>query len=472
MIQAYFWVERHEDRKIIKLIKGLVNRFKKGTRSSHPVHQATIITRENHCISRNNIHRNALKVLYRLHSAGYQALLVGGCVRDLLLGHRPKDFDVATNAHPEEIRKLFKNCRLIGKRFRLAHIVFGHDIIEVATFRTHHENAEHEQHAKTHHGMIVRDNVYGKIEDDVMRRDFTINGLYYNIADFSVIDFISGMRDIQTRTLHIIGEPEARYNEDPVRLLRAIRFMGKLSLLISPETEAPIQRLSSLLQKVSPARLYLEVSKLFHDGAMLPTFRLLKQYHLFAELFPATDKFLADRTSRDFIELALKNTDQRVKEEKSISPAFLFTVFAWPSTLHYLNSLKEHKLPAYVAHEKAVHLACRDLIERLAIPKNLSAIVREISVLQFRFTQRFGTRPYRLLGHPRYRAAYDLLVLRAEVDHSLRELSDWWTKFMEASETERDLILKQMDKNTGGVRRKTRRPPRAKKKITPPAEST
>ena len=428
------------------MIKGLVKRFKKGPKTAKNAIQPVIIPRAEHSISRASIHPNALKVLYRLNNARYGAFLVGGCVRDLLLGRQPKDFDIATDAEPDEIRQLFKNCRLIGKRFRLAHIVFGKDIIEVATFRTHHENAEHEAHAKTHHGMIVRDNVYGSIEDDIFRRDFTINGLYYNIADFSILDFANGMEDIKTQTLRMIGDPHKRYLEDPVRMLRAIRFMGKLSLSIAPETEQPIFELSHLLLKVSSARLYLEVVKLFQEGATLPTFRLLCKYKLFKELFPVVDMHLHEKESVDLIEAALASTDQRIQENKTVSPAFIFSVFVWPIILKNLKAYEQSKLPPYVAHEKAAHHAIESLTERLAIPRFLLVTIREICILQFRFTQRFGQRPYRLLTHPRYRAAYDLLLLRGTIEPISAELGQWWTQFSEASDADKIKILKEVEK--------------------------
>jgi poly(A) polymerase len=443
------------------MLKRLVKRFKKTSPHAKNTAQPTIIPRAEHSISRSNIHRNALKVLYRLHSAGYGAYLVGGCVRDLLLDRHPKDFDIATNAHPEEVRKLFKNSRLIGKRFRLAHIVFGKEIVEVATFRTHHENANQEQHAKTHQGMILRDNVYGTIENDVLRRDFTLNGLYYNIADFSVVDYINGMQDIQTRTIRMIGNAEERYHEDPVRLLRAIRFMGKLNLTISPETEEPIIRLRHLLQKVSSARLFLEVSKLFQEGATLPTFHLLRKYQLLDELFPGIQASLQNTRALHFLEQALSNTDQRVKEQKSVSPAFILSVLIWPLATDYLEKLNDTKLPPYVAHEKAVFQASTDLTERLAIPRTLLAIIREICLLQFRFTQRFGSRTYRLMSHPRFRAAYDLLLLRASAGEQIKEVSEWWTVFCDADETKRDEMVKAIEKSSNVKFKKKRK----KKKI-------
>ncbi|MCK4675773.1 MAG: polynucleotide adenylyltransferase PcnB, partial [Gammaproteobacteria bacterium] len=225
-------------------------------------HKAIILSRGEHCISRDDIDTHALKVLYRLHNAGYQACLVGGAVRDLLLGLTPKDFDVATDATPEQVNKLFRNCRLIGRRFRLAHIHFGRQIIEVATYRTSHDLTQSGHQDET--GRIVRDNVFGELADDVWRRDFTANALYYDISNFSVIDFVGGYEDIKQQRLHLIGDVETRYREDPVRMLRALRFSAKLGFEIDEESKLPIYTLGHLLTDIPAARLYEEVLKLFH----------------------------------------------------------------------------------------------------------------------------------------------------------------------------------------------------------------
>ena len=432
-------------KKIIKLLKGLVQKFvPKAEKQQAKRHKPTIIPRAEHGISRKDISSNALKVLYRLHQAGYETYLVGGCVRDLLLGRKPKDFDVATSARPEEVRRLFKNCMLIGRRFRLAHIMFGKEIIEVATFRTHHQNASSQQ-AHTSEGMIIRDNVFGEIEDDALRRDFTINALYYNIADFSVVDFLGGMKDIGARCLRIIGDPLLRYQEDPVRLIRIVRFAGKLRLNISPETEAPIIGLSHLLEQVSPARLYLEVLKFFQEGATAETLKLLQKYHLLKQLFPQTAAMLNQPGTSLFIHNALINTDQRLKEGKTISPAFLFTVFMWPAIIHEIN-----KIPSDSLHYGMIDSIIQDVIQtqkkHLDIPRRLLVIVREICMLQYRFAQRRGKQPYRLLEHPRFRAAYDLLLLRAESNEPIHEISDWWVKFYSGDTSQREKLLKQLHK--------------------------
>lgn len=447
-----------EDRNIIKLLKGFIRRLKPATpQKTTP----QIIPRAKHTISRKHINPNALKVLYRLNSGGYKAYLVGGCVRDLLLDYKPKDFDIATDARPEEIQRLFRNCRLIGKRFRLAHIIFGKEIIEVATFRTHHKNATHEQHAKMQQGMIIRDNVFGEIEDDAWRRDFSINALYYDIADFSVVDYVNGMHDIQHKILRIMGNPEERYHEDPVRLLRAVRIMGKLDLKISQETERPIVPLRHLLQQVSPARLFTEVVKFFQEGKTLATFHLLQKYHLFAELFPETAAHLKNPSAQLLLEKALAASDQRKREEKSISPAFLFAVFLWHPVSAHTTKNKSSGMPAYIACENAIHHVFKKQLERLTIPKNMLAIVREVCLLQHRFEQRQGKRPLRLMASQRFRHAYDLLVLRAMSGEPVHEISEWWTVFIDAPEEKRLEILKNTDRKS--PRRKHSRPHHFKK---------
>lgn len=413
-----------------------------------------VIQRADHNISRKDINPNALKVLYRLHQSGFSAYLVGGCVRDLLMGERPKDFDVATDAQPEEVRKIFKNCRLIGKRFRLAHVFFGKEIIEVATFRTHHQNATHEQHAHMVKGMIVRDNVYGCIEDDAFRRDFTINAMYYNIADFSVLDYTTGIEDIKNKTIRIIGDPDKRYHEDPVRIIRAIRFMGKLKLNISPETEEPITRLSYLLNQVSPARLFAEVLKFFQEGSTYETVKLLQKYKLFSLLFPSTAAIAEQPETKALLKHALTNTDTRTKEGKSISPAFLFTVFLWRPIQQYALKLEANGLPIYVAVEQAIHHIIRVQTERLSIPRQMLVTVRDICVLQHRFTQRYGSRPYRVLDHPRFRAGYDLLMLRAEAGEPVENIYQWWTEFYEGDHHKREKLLRSNGKPRAGKKRR------------------
>ncbi|HSW93634.1 MAG TPA: polynucleotide adenylyltransferase PcnB [Gammaproteobacteria bacterium] len=443
-------------KKIIKLLKGVLKRLGKGQPSRKSPIQPTIIPRNEHSISRNMINRNALKVLYRLHEAGFGAYLVGGCVRDLLFGYRPKDFDIATDARPEEVRRLFKNCRLIGKRFRLAHILFGQEIIEVATFRTHHEKAP-EQHAKKAvHGMILRDNVYGSLEDDVWRRDFTVNALYYNIADFSIVDYTGGMQDIKNKCLRIIGDPEQRFTEDPVRLLRAVRFLGKCNLTMSPEIEQLIDRLSHLLKNVSPARLFQEVLKLFQEGATAPTFQLLQKYQLFEQLFSQTASLLNQPETKKLLDEALLGTDSRIQEGKPVSPAFLLAVFLWRPVLQQTERLQSEHLPPYVALEKAFQMVLLEQVKQLAMPRTLQVAIREICVLQHHFNYRYGSRPYRSLEHPRFRAAYDLLLLRAKAGEPVQEVLEWWTAFHTGDHLAREKLLKTGNRPASGKKRSRR----------------
>ena len=436
-----------EDQKIIKLLKGFLKKtLTKNKSATEKSIAPVIIPRSEHKISRNMISHNALKVLYRLNNSGYTAFLVGGCVRDLLLDRHPKDYDIATNALPEEVRKLFRNCRLIGKRFRLAHIVFGKEIIEVATFRTHHKQGE-DKHGRMEDGMIIRDNVYGTIEDDAWRRDFTINALYYNIADFTIIDYTGGIPDLQTKTLRMIGDPDLRFHEDPVRLLRAIRFVGKLDLTISPETETHVLALNNLLENVSPARLFQEVLKFFQEGATLQTFKLLKKYNLFGQLFPQTaDVLVSHPETERLLEEALRSTDERLHAGKTVSPAFLFAIFLWHPVLVHIKKFQNEGLQPHIAYEKSLKMVLRQQTESLTIPRRLLINVQEICFLQHRLTCRYGTAPHRLLEHPRFRAGYDLLILRAGSEDSVKDLCEWWVKFYNGTVEEREVLMKEAAK--------------------------
>ncbi len=293
-----------------------------------------VIKRKNHSISRSDISPNALRVLYRLSKSGYEAYLVGGGVRDMLLSYHPKDFDIATNARPHEIRKLFKNSRLIGRRFRLVHVYFPNEIIEVSTFRANAEELLKEEPLsemqKTGATMLSEDNTYGTIEEDAWRRDFTVNALYYNITDFSVIDFTGGMRDLHQRLIRMIGDPTQRYHEDPVRLLRAIRLAAKLDFKIHPDTEEPLKKLHNLLRHVPSARLFTEVLKIFFEGHAVRSYQLLKQTHYMRTLFPEAATIL-EKTRQplyeNLIKLALKATDERFHNQQSLNPGFLFAIF-------------------------------------------------------------------------------------------------------------------------------------------------
>jgi poly(A) polymerase len=423
-----------------------------------------IVPRAEHSISRSNISPNALKVLYRLRDAGHAAYLVGGGVRDLLLGHEPKDFDVATDATPEEVRQVFRNCRLIGRRFRLAHVFFGPEIIEVATFRGSAvpagQDGTDDDTLRTENGMILRDNVYGSIAEDALRRDFTVNALYYNIADFSLVDYAGGLADIQAGRLRLIGDDvEARYREDPVRMLRAVRFACKLGFMIDPACEAPLAELAPLMDEVPAARLFEEVLKLFHAGYGLHAFEKLRHYGLFAQLFPATEACLARQEHEFpivFVSRGLDNTDRRVLDGKSVVPPFLFAVLLWePVRLRY-QELLDGGTPWADAIALASHEVASDQQRHVAIPKRFGLPMREIWSLQPRLERRQGRRPMTLLGHPRFRAAYDFLLLRAEAGEVDPELADWWTKFQDANPSERAKLAGGAKKRRPRRRRKPR----------------
>ncbi len=416
-----------------------------------------VIPRSEHSISRAAISPNALKVLYRLKEAGYEAFLVGGAVRDLLLGITPKDFDVATNALPEEVRRLFRNCRLIGRRFRLAHVHFGSEIIEVATFRAaaapEREDAEDsdseeqpspvevsEHRAFDTTGRILRDNIYGTIEEDVWRRDFAANGLYYNIEDFSIWDFVDGASDVRARRLKLIGDPETRYREDPVRMLRAVRFAAKLDFSIDPETEQPIRELAYLLDGVPPARLFDECLKLFLSGFGAKSFGLLEKYGLFEHLFPMSAAAFGLQPyayAREMLQLGLANTDARVLADKPVTPTFLFAVVLWSAVLRELNERQAGPAPDLSQLMQACDTVLRAQQSRVAIPRRFAVPMRELLMLQPRFNRRSGIKALSLLQHPRFRAAYDFLLLRAQVGVADPELAAWWTDIQLLPQDER-----------------------------------
>lgn len=403
-----------------------------------------VIPRPEHNISRSNISRNALKVMYRLRDAGYQAFLVGGGVRDLLLGREPKDFDIATDAHPEDVRRLFRNCRLIGRRFRLAHVYFGRDIVEVATFRASGDEVETEGDEALvvldDEGRILRDNRYGGIDDDVWRRDFTANALYYNIADFSIWDYAGGVDDIRAGVLRLIGDPEARYREDPVRLLRAVRFAAKLGFRVDAGSERPLRELAGLLDSVPPARLFEEVLKLFLGGYGVASYELLRHYGHFAQLFPATDRLLDSEEGdpyRALLLAALKNTDQRVADDEPVTPVFLFAVLLWGPVRMRAAALEAAGEPPIQAMLLAADEVADGQQGRVAIPRRITTPMKELMVMQLRLQRTRGRRVLGMLGQGRFRAAYDFLCLRAQVGDADPLLADFWTGLQAMDENDR-----------------------------------
>lgn len=403
-----------------------------------------IIPRDQHNVSRRDISPNALRVLYRLREGGFAAYLVGGAVRDLLIGGHPKDFDVATDATPEEVRGLFRNCRLIGRRFRLAHVVYGREIIEVATFRANSDDGSGDR--ETHEGgRLLRDNVYGSIEEDAVRRDFTANALYYAIEDFSVRDYTGGYDDVRNRLMRLIGDPETRYREDPVRMLRAVRLAAKLDFEIEAATAAPIPHLAPLLREAAPARLFEECLKLFLSGHAVASFLGLERHDLLGALLPETAAALKSNRSgalRRMLLEGLKGTDARVANDEPVSPAFLFALLLWPAYCRALASLQAQGVHAVEAQRRAADRVTVHQLEAIALPRRFSLPMQEIWLLQSRFSQRQRKRVFRLLAHPRFRAAFDFLTLRlAASDEHAEDVAFW----REAQEKPGDALSAQLE---------------------------
>lgn len=384
------------------------------TEPTLPQAEPRTIPRDQHAISRKDISPSALRVLYRLHESGFAAYLVGGAVRDLLLGEHPKDFDVATDATPEQVKQLFRNCRLIGRRFRLAHVVYGREIIEVATFRANSDDGSGDRETDEE-GRVLRDNVYGSIEDDAVRRDFTANALYYAIADFSVRDYCGGFEDVRNRVLKLIGDPETRYREDPVRMLRAVRLAAKLGFTIDPGSADPIPRLAPLLREASSARLFEECLKLFLSGHAEAGFLGLEAHGLLSSLLPETAVALAANRSgalRRMLIAGLRATDARIAADEPVSPAFLFALLLWPAYCRNLAQLQAQGMLAAEAERRAADRVTLHQVDTVALPRRFSLPMQEIWLLQSRFSQRQRKRVVRLLAQPRFRAAFDFLQLR------------------------------------------------------------
>ena len=428
--------------------------------------QPIVLTRDKHPVSRQLISPSALKVLYRLNKGGFDAYLVGGGVRDILLGLKPKDFDIATNATPDEIKDLFRNCRLIGRRFRLAHIVFGREIIEVATFRGHHDEKDQQDKKiskQSEHGMLLRDNIYGSIEEDAQRRDFTINALYYSTKDFKVFDFANGVKDVENRIIRLIGDPKTRYREDPVRMLRAIRFATKLDMEISEETRAPITELAPLMENIPAARMFEEFLKMFISGKAVANFEQLRAYNLFTYFFPAVEQALNanDELLERFITQALKNTDKRINNSQRVTPAFLFAAMLWYPLQKVIQQINANNS---LAPQDAFFAGLNEILPEqqrsIAIPKRLQAVMKDIWILQDKLARRDGKRAFKSFEHPKFRAGYDFLLLRAQIENTaeLNELAKWWTDFQNVSNEARVQMIKGVKPSTANKKRTPRKP--------------
>jgi poly(A) polymerase len=423
-----------------------------------PANEPHIVAAGQHPVSPKDISKGAIEVVRTIEDSGFNAYVVGGCVRDLLLGLRPKDFDVATDATPEQVKELFRRARIIGRRFRIVHVRVGREVIEVTTFRAHHNGSTGkggDLSRRSKQGMLLRDNVFGSINEDASRRDFTINALYYHPTDNTIYDYANGLVDIASKTLRVIGEPDYRYQEDPVRMLRAVRFATRLNFTIDPDTASPIANSAKLLSGVSSARLYDEMIKLFMHGYALDTWRLLRDLQLDVELFPESMKLLDDNVFyNQFVAQALGNTDERISRGKHVTPAFLIAALLWPAVCEEKKKLENQDVPAAKALQQAGASVTSRQISRLAIPKRFSTPMREIWEFQPRLHKRGGQQAFRLLGQPRFRAAYDFLLLREQSGENIQKLGDWWTNFQDADESQRKTMVSDLGgRGSSGKRR-------------------
>lgn len=446
------------------MIKSLINRIR--GKSAPAKLRRTVISRDQHTISRKNISHAALKTLYRLREHGYEAYLVGGGVRDLLLGLHPKDFDITTAATPEQVKQLFGGqCQLIGRRFRLAHVRYGREVIEVATFRAHHSQSDNGQQARlSDEGMILRDNVWGTVEDDAERRDFTVNALYYTIDDFSVLDFTGGLQDLEKKQLRLIGDPDTRYREDPVRMLRAVRLAAKLNFTIEAKTAAPIIPLAKLLDDISSHRLFDESQKILSSGYAERALALLEEYQLFSHLFPFTPL----PESRLLLQLTAQSTDQRIADDRSVNPAFFFAALLWPAVEKEYQRLLAHGEPPVPALQQAGQKAIQRQIQRTAITRFTAQAMREIWEMQPRLTNPRSRQVEALVQQGRFRAAYDFLVLRERAGENTHNFGEWWTRYQDADPGLKAEMLRALDKDSSKAPgKKRRRPPRKKPAGTP-----
>src|SRR5918911_1697583 len=421
------------------------------------------VARGEHGLARDAISPAAAKVCAVLREAGFGAYVVGGAVRDLLLGIAPMDFDVATDARPEQVKPLFRRALIIGRRFRLVHVMLGSETVEVSTFRA----ADPDIAEKDEHGRVLRDNVFGTQAEDARRRDFTINALYFDPASEEVVDFHGGIADLKKRVLRVIGDPATRYREDPVRMLRAVRLAAKLGLTLDPATREPIRELAPLMERVPPARLFDEMLKLLLSGHASACLRQLREVGLHEGLLPLLDVILEQPLGERFVTLALAQTDERVLTERPVSPAFLFAALLWHEVLAAWKAREARGERSIAALENAMDEVLDTQCAKLAITRKLTATMREIWSMQPRFELRAGQRPYRLIESPRFRMAYDFLALRAASGEVPADLEAWWRAFHSADAESRKAMLLP---DTGPRKRRRRR--RRKKQPVAPAAAT
>ncbi|OWW21793.1 polynucleotide adenylyltransferase PcnB [Noviherbaspirillum denitrificans] len=452
---------------IKKLIKRILGGGKKKAETAN--HLPVVLGPQEHRINPQLLSSHAVRVTQTLQENGFKAFVVGGAVRDLLLGVKPKDFDVATNATPEQVKRLFRRAFIIGKRFQIVHVMFGQEIIEVTTFR----GASSDNAPKDEHGRVLRDNTFGEQHEDAARRDFTINAMYYDPASQTVLDYHDGIADIRSKTLRIIGAPEARYREDPVRLLRVVRFAAKLGFTIDPATREPIQVMAPLINNVPAARVFDEMLKLLMSGHALACLQQLRKEGLHHGLLPLLDVVLEQPLGEKFVTLALENTDERVRQGKGVSPGFLFASLLWHQVLEKWNAYKaagEFPIPA-------LHLAADDVLntqtEKLALQRRIATDMRDIWAMQPRFERRTGKSPYKLLEHMRMRAGYDFLLLRCASGELDAEVGEWWSDFIAADGPGREELLAKKPRAEGDASapKKRRRRSRSRNKSAPIEDS-
>jgi poly(A) polymerase len=450
------------------VIRKYIDRLFGRGKVTHKDARPTIYPKEKHGIRREDISKCARRTCEELQRAGHTAFVVGGAVRDLLLGYRPKDFDVATSATPEEVRSIFRRSRIIGRRFQIVHVLCGQEIVETSTYRAHFTREPDAEHTDEH-GRMLSDNVFGTQAEDAMRRDFTVNALFYDPVKEEVWDYVHGLRDLKNRKLVMIGDPETRYREDPVRMLRAARLAAKLDLAIEPKTRAPIKQLRHLLSNVPQARLFEEILKLLLSGNAVECVRLLRELELHHGLLPLLDTALEDPETGPFAMAALRATDERLADDKPVSPAFLLAALLWGQVEKNLKRFESDGQATVPALHSAMHEALDVQRDTLAIPRRFDATMKELWLMQPRFLQRGGHRPFRLLEHPRFRAAYDFFALRAAAGNAPVHVAEWWERFQDASPDERERMLVS---DEAGPKKKRRRRRGGRKKAAGAADGT
>jgi poly(A) polymerase len=442
--------------------------FGRGHKVTHKDARPTVYAKDKHNVRREDISRCARKTCEELQRAGHTAFVVGGAVRDLLLGYKPKDFDCATSATPEEVRGVFRRSRIIGRRFQIVHVLCGPEMVETSTYRAHFTR-EPDAENTDEHGRMLSDNVFGTQAEDALRRDFTVNALFYDPVKEEVWDYVHGLRDLKARKLVMIGDPATRYREDPVRMLRAARLAAKLNLQIDAKTRAPIKDLRHLLENVPQARLFEEILKLLLSGNAVECVRVLRELELHHGLLPLLDTALEDSETGPFAMAALRATDERLASDKPVSPAFLLAALLWGQVEKSLKRFETDGQPTVPALHNAMHEALDQQRDTLAIPRRFDATMKELWLMQPRFLQRGGHRPFRLLEHPRFRAAYDFFALRAAAGNAPVHVAEWWERFQDVGPDERERMLVS---DEAGPKKKRRRRGSRKKKAAEPGDVT